>query len=324
MARKFLTFCLFLLGGLGAHAALLPDDIGTFHRVSAKPVTLTDQALWREYGFQEGETATYQSGDTTFTVTAWRLQDATGALGAFEWQRPADAKASPLASEAAETADGALVMHNNYLISFAGHKPDNNELVALAGRLKNVDSAPAPTLPGFMPSANLVPNSERYILGPVGLAKFAPQISPSTVGFHFGTEAQLARFQTSGGELTLGIFDYPTPQIARQKIDEFNKTRDLIAKRTGPLIAVVPAPKDSDAAERLLAQVRYNANLTLDEYVPTRRDNIGNLVINAFQLIGILLVFAAVAGFAFGGFRVLRRRKGEEADAMITLHIVDR
>ena len=76
-------------------------------------------------------------------------------------------------------------------------------------------------------------------------------------------------------------------------------------------------------AERLLSQVRYQAAVTLDEYVPTKRDNIGNLVVNAFSLIGILLAFALVSGLAVGGFRAFRRRgaKGEEADAILALHL---
>ena len=63
--------------------------------------------------------------------------------------------------------------------------------------------------------------------------------------------------------------------------------------------------------------------MTLDEYVPTRRDNIGSLLLNAFILIGILLAFSLVSGLALGGFRAFMRRgnKGEEADAMISLHL---
>jgi hypothetical protein len=62
----------------------------------------------------------------------------------------------------------------------------------------------------------------------------------------------------------------------------------------------------------------------MDEYVPSRRDNIGHLIITAFELIGILLVFSAVAGLSFGGWRVFRRKKGAEPEAVITLHLVDR
>ena len=63
--------------------------------------------------------------------------------------------------------------------------------------------------------------------------------------------------------------------------------------------------------------------MTRDEYVPTRRDNIGVLLKNSFILIGIVLLFGIVAGLFVGGVRTwLRRgRRGEEADSMITLHL---
>jgi hypothetical protein len=85
---------------------------------------------------------------------------------------------------------------------------------------------------------------------------------------------------------------------------------------------VLKAP-DADAAERLLGQVRYQATVTVDEYVPTKRDNIGNLVVNAFVLIGILLAFAVVSGLAVGGLRAYRHRgkQGQEEDVILTLHI---
>lgn len=62
----------------------------------------------------------------------------------------------------------------------------------------------------------------------------------------------------------------------------------------------------------------------MDEYVATRRDNIAHLVLTAFELIGILLIFATIAGLSFGGWRLFRRRKGVEPDAMITLDLADR
>jgi hypothetical protein len=168
-----------------------------------------------------------------------------------------------------------------------------------------------------------VKNSQRYVLGPAGLARFVPGISPAVAGFHQSAEAQVARFQTPAGEMTLALFEYPNPQIARQRFDEFSKTPNVMAKRSGPLVAVVLSPANADAAESLLAQVRYKANLTLDEYVPTHRDNIGHLVVTAFELIGVLLIFCAISGFAFGGWRVFRRKKDADADSVITLHLAD-
>src|SRR5262249_43582196 len=137
---------------------------------------------------------------------------------------------------------------------------------------------------------------------------------------------QVGAFHGAKGDLTLAIFNYPTPQIAMQKVGDFEKIPGAVAKRTGPMVAVVLSPPDADFAERLLSGIRYQAEVTRDEYVPTRRDNIGNLLINAFILIGILLAFAVVSGLALGGYRALLRRghKGEEADAMISLHLENR
>src|SRR5208283_6226332 len=100
--------------------------------------------------------------------------------------------------------------------------------------------------------------------------------------FHLSAEAQFGVFQSPKGPLALTIFRYPTNQIAMLKIGEFEKLPGAVAKRSGPLVAVILSPADPDQAERLLSQVRYQAEITDDQYVPQRKDNIGDLVINAF------------------------------------------
>ena len=305
------------------HAAMWPDTIGAFKRVSAAPIQLSDRPIWDEYGLREAEGARYENGSATFTVAGYRLQDPTGAMAAFQWQRPAKSTASTLAPLAAETSDSATLLHGNYVLSFDGRKPEPAELTALYEGLRNVDDSSLPSLAGYLPSQDLVPNSQRYITGPNALQKFDPAIPPSVAGFHFGAEAQMGVFHSPKGDLILAIFNYPTHQIAMQKEPEFGKLPGAVVKRSGPLVAVVLSPPDPDAAERVLSQVRFHANVTRDEYVPTRRDNIGHLVVTAFELIGILLAFAVVSGFALGGWRAFRRRQrgGEDADALLTLHI---
>jgi hypothetical protein len=306
--------------------AIWPDNIGAWKRTAASEATLTDKPIWDEYGLQSAEAATYESQGQKFSATAWQLHDTTASLAAFDWLRPAQAKPSKVASLAAETAEGLLLVHGNYLIRFDNYKPVMAELATLAESLHNVDSTPLPTLPGYLPPAGLVPNSERYVLGPASLQRFEPEISPSVAGFHLGTEAQIGVFHNPKGDLKLAIFDYPTPQIAMEKVEDFAKVPGAMAKRSGPMVAVILNPADRDAAERLLAQVRYVAEVTRNERVPTRKDNIGDLVVNAFSLIGILLAFATFSGLMVGGLRAIskRRRPGEDTEGMITLHLADR
>jgi hypothetical protein len=318
------VFAIFLMLPLVAAAAILPDQIGPYHRTATTQPALEDRALWGEYGIKAWEAGTYENDKDRLTAAVWQLADSTGALGAFDWQRAsAQGTASKAAPLAAETKDGLLVVHGNYLLRFDGYNPSKEELEAICGTLKNVDNTALPVLTGYLPAENLAPGSERYVIGPVGLERFAQWIPPSVAAFHFGAEAQIGVFHSPKGDVELAIFNYPTAQIAMQKVGDFAKLRGAMAKRSGPLVAVVVSPADADFAERLLGQVRYQAEVTRDEYVPTRRDNPGVLILNIFILIGILGLFAIVSGLAFGGMRVLRRktRKGEDPDAMITLHL---
>jgi len=96
-----------------------------------------------------------------------------------------------------------------------------------------------------------------------------------------------------------------------------------MAKRSGPLVAVVVSPSDPDAAERLLSEVRYQANITFNERVPNARDNVGNLILAVFNLIGLLLGACLVIGLTFG---FMRRwiHWGRAEEPMILLHLQDR
>ena len=269
-----------------AGAAIWPDAIGPYQKTATPNAPLADRAIWDEFGLKTAETALYQGSGKRFTATAYQLQDSTGALAAFDWQRKADAKPSKAGALAAETTDTLLLAHGNYLLLFSGYKPAAPELEGVIEGLRAVDATGLPTLPGYLPSDNLVANSERYITGPVALQAFVPGIPPSVAAFHLSAEAQLGVFHS-------------------------------------PLVAVILSPADPDAAERLLAQVRYQAEITDNEYTPTRRDNIGNLVINAFILTGILGAFCIVSGLCAGGIRAIRRRgkRGDELDPMILLHL---
>jgi len=321
MVKMRFLLSLALLPALAA-AAILPDAVGAHRRVtSGLKLKLADRPIWDELGLKDTDAAGYANIPDAFTLTAFQLADSTAALAALDWQRPASSKPSNAAPLAAETPDGLLLAHGNYLLWFHGYKPSKPELEAFLGSLQQVDHTALPNL--YLPAKGLVPNSERYLTGPAALQAFLPGIPAAAAAFQLGAEAQSAVFHSPKGEVTVAVYNYPTPQIAMKQLPEFEKA-GLTARRSGPLVAVALSPAaDPDLSAGILSQVRYQAQVTVPEHIPTLRDNIGNLVINAFILIGILLSITLVAGLAVGAYRIYQRRGGRDpdADTMISLHL---
>jgi hypothetical protein len=313
---------LLLMMAAAVSAAIFPDKIGEFERGAPASLSMPDRALFDEFGLEATEHADYKSEGKHFTATAWRFKDSTGAMAFFQAHRPSGATPAPLAKLSVATSDGSIYAYGNYVFQFTGTVPLQSDLQPVYAALPKLEQSPLPALMSFLPSTNLIPNSERYILGPVSLERFEPRIAPSVAAFHLGAEGQLAKYKSPKGPLSLAIFYYPTPNMARERLEEFHKIPGAMVKRAGPLVAVTIDPPDLDSAERLLAQVKYEANLTWSQKVPTNEvKGFARTLLNIFVLAGIVLGMCLVAGIAFGGFRVLARKMGRpvEPDSMITL-----
>jgi hypothetical protein len=323
MLQKLLSVV--LLAAPLLHGAILPETIGKWNRGEPTAAAVPDPSVWSEYGLQDSETAPYTDGTQKYTITAYRFSDATGAMAAWEAVRPAQTQPSKLMGLSAETDSDAYVAAGNYLFIFKGYKITPEELSHVVATVPHYGHSPLPTLPKHLPPG-YIPDSERYITGPAGLAHYAPAISPSTAGFSFSAEAALAKYPFNGKEATLLIFSYPTMEMARDRYPQFQKVPGALAKRVGPLVAVALNPPSPDDAERLLAQVKYQAEVTLPERVPTPKDNPVNLFWNIFILCCVLAVFCVLSGLVVGGLRVLMRRGGAggDGDEMISLHLSGR
>jgi len=284
-------------------------------RKTVTPLHPEPAAVWSEYGLQEAERAEYANATARFAITAWRLTDATNAQAAMQLLR------------GARPADSTIQQRGNYVLQFEGRQPPEEETMSqLILSMPRFDHSSLPALTGFLPVAARHGNSERYILGPASLEAFVPGMSPSLVAFHFGTEGQLARYKDKDGDVTMVLFNYPNPQIAKERLAAFQEQKQYIARRSGPLVSVVTQTPTPDAAERFLSQVRWEVNVTLNQSMPDPKgDNIGVLFLNVTKFSGIMFVFALLAGLAFAGFRFLGRKfsgqKPGEDTVMIALRI---
>jgi hypothetical protein len=306
-------------------AGILPDTIGAWQKGQASNPVVPEPKVWTEYGLQDAENAPYTDGDRKFSIDAWRFNDATGAMAAFYEIRPAGAHVAPLMGLSAEGADKQIVAAGNYLFVFTGYRITPEELSHVVATVPKYEHSPLPSLPRYMPTG-AIPGTERYIMGPAGLAQFLPAIPSSTAGFHFSAEGQMAKYGKKGKETTVVIFSYPAMEMARDRYVHFQAIPGAVAKRTGPLVAVALNASSPDEAENLLSQVKYQLAVTVPERPAPPKVNFGDLLVSVVEFVLVVLAFCVASGVMVGGLRILLRRSGAsgEGDAMISLHLTGR
>ena len=105
--------------------------------------------------------------------------------------------------------------------------------------------------------------------------------------------------------------------------DAFQKIAGVLAKRSGPLVAVIVSPADLDDAERLLAQVKYEPAIIWSQKIPEPQGNPGDLLMGIGVLSGVLIVLSLLFGFFLGGFRVALARfgLGSARETFTSLHL---
>lgn len=278
----------------------------------------------KEYGFRDFSTAVYaRNGTEKLTVRAARFADASGAYGAFTFYRVPAMLEEKIGDRGASWNNRVLFFKGNILVdavfqqvtamSAAELRDLSLDLPLPAGNAGNL-----PSLPSYLPQQSSIPNSAKYVLGPATLSAVNAPVPARMVDFSSGAEVMLGKFNTSGGEATLMVIDYPTPQIAAQELRRFEAAQSaspttlpspLYNRRTGPLVAVATGAISQSEARALLASVNYEANVTWNENTYfSKKDNIGNLVVNVIILCAIIGGLAIVAGIAFGGLRLLVKR----------------
>jgi hypothetical protein len=279
----------------------------------------TNASLLKEYGLADVELATYTRAGRKLTIRAARFQNASGAYGAFTYYKSAPMITEKIGDQGASLNERVLFYRANILIDAAFEDltaMSAAELRELASDLTvpRDNTAQLPGLPAYLPRESYEKNSAKYVMGPVGLEKIAAPVTAQLVDFGSDAEVVTGKFTTSKGTATLTLISYPTPAIAAdhlKKIDEVQPANaQVFDKRTGPILVLASGPISQSEAKALLASVNYEANVTWNENTHfTQKDNIGNLVVNILYLCFIIAGFCVVSGLAFGGLRVLIKRR---------------
>jgi hypothetical protein len=276
-----------------------------------------------EYGFVAGEHGTYKKRSGTVQVDVYRMKDPSGAYGLLTYLRVPNMRRAKLAYHSFLSNDEALILAGNLVVDIRGKdlRRHQAEWKTLAHDLgAHAEGGVLPTLREQLPVKNLVPGTDRYVLGPQTLNQFFPVAVGDLVGFGTGAEAEVARYRSGKGEAALLLVDLPTPQIATGILNQLAGKYDVNGSKPGSgapiyakrlmttLVMVTGAPTAGDA-HALLNQVQSSEVLTWNEPAPKKNEpDIGTIVVGTIVGTGIICAFAIVAGLAFGGLRLAVKR----------------
>src|ERR1022692_3676367 len=297
----------------------------------------------KEYGFVRLEKAAYTRDDgRNLTIRAAVFEDASGAYGAFTYYYSPEMEEETIGGQAAFLNNRVLFYQGNVLVDAGFDRMSvmsAAQLRQLAGLLPQAAGGKnkPPSLPAYLPKRtfagssdrssekNLEKNTTKYILGPVTLDRVGSPLPTSMVDFKSGAEVVIGKYAVNAGDSTLMLIEYPTPQIAAERLRQIDASHQLTQQqpgvvpildvgpffdtRTGPILVIAAGPLSKSEARSLMSSISYEADVTWNEntYV-TKKDNLANFLFNAILLCGIVVGLALVAGIAFGGLRLLIKR----------------
>lgn len=313
-------------------SAILPPQFAGWHisgsaKTSKDPAVAdaVNAALLKEFGLTDFESGTYTRDDgRKVALKAIRFADASGAYGAFTFYKMPQMLKESIPDQGSSLNERVLFYRGNILVDAVFEKLSAMSAAELrdlsaalplpAGNTRNL-----PSLPAYLPKSDYVTNTAKYVVGPVGLEKISAPLSAQLVDFNSSAEVATGTYQTSDGLATLMLIEYPTPQLAAEHLRLIDAAGQATAqpgspiaiagpifdKRTGPMLVIATGAISQKEARALLSAVNYEADVTWNENTyQGKKNNLANLLLNVFMLCGILIVFAGVAGLAFGGIRI--------------------
>jgi hypothetical protein len=281
-----------------------------------------------EYGMKDFAAGAYRHGSSQVRLRAMRFADATGAYGAFTFYRKPGMRPEAIGSGGAGNESEIVFWSGVTVVDATFESSAVNErasLKALSAALPPAggSSGVAPTLPDYLPAKALDKTTVRYAIGPRAYTRGGGVLPPDAIDFSRDAEVVTAQYSAGNGAGTLTLIEYPTPQMsigAEKNLAALLKgplpatlqqgnAAALSVNRSGPLVAVTSGNFSSAEARSLLAQVKYQADVTWNRPGNTVNEvkNAASMLLGIAYLTAVLAACALLLGFFLGGGRALWR-----------------
>jgi hypothetical protein len=204
-------------------------------------------------------------------VEIFGFERSYGARGAFVYLRPAGAVSSPFQGywsgvgssgriSAAVGHGTTLVVWKNYVLRFRNDAPSREVLHSVLEQLPRVDLVE----PGEGDCCNyFIGSSERLLLGPISLRKFAGRVPASIAGFDLGARGRVSRFETPAGPMVKITLEYGSEQLARERFTDLRGLAGARVRLSKRQVGLIFDAADERQADELLGAVGPDENQTV-------------------------------------------------------------
>jgi len=283
-----------------------------------------DPGIEHEYGVTAFTARTYQFGRHRADVLIEQTTDTSAAYGLLTFYRAPTMKTVAGIPLADALGDTTLMVRGAAFIrcSVTGRdvlpEQDYRALLITIG-------GPPPTkraveqLPASLPSRGLVQESEKYILGPLAMARVLPSLPVKPIGFGSGAEVQTADYALGPDKLTLVAINYPTPQIARAAFEAIAgsvgpstgaNSGEFEFRREDTYVLVTLKSTSATAANRFLDQFKVAKTISPDQVTSEHSDAmqlVNLLFANAVLIVGLACISLLGGLVVFGSKRLARK-----------------
>jgi hypothetical protein len=185
--------------------------------------------IFFEYGFSRAIARRYASGDKSITVDIYEMNNPKAAFGIYSVQRDSKTPALAVGDDGSSSETMVSFCQERFYVIIAANLSDDSikkisVQIALAVSQKINKSSPLPDLLGKLPKSNLVPRSEGYVSGLLGLNTQLYLGDSNILGINGRTvECVFAHYQNKENEAHLLAIRYPGSAAATAA---FNSARE--------------------------------------------------------------------------------------------------
>jgi len=291
--------------------------------------------LIREYGLRDMAFGAYvHTNGMKVRVEIFRMINFVAAYGAYSLERSAQAERVAVGTEGALEANRLGFFKGEYYLRLMAEvgTADRVALLDLARSLEGQVRArhsEIPVLIQHLPSDSLVPGTERFVAGPLALARFGDfqDLDDVFLLSNEAVEAAVAEYRSGDTISPLMIVEYHTPQLAAtayrqaqnyfQSLPEAGRARRIL-KREGNYLIEVLNVQDPPAAQMVVDQIDYAPSIhwlkknpfeDLPPFQSIPEISLIDFYLTAFGFIGVSLLIAFTGGVLLGTCFFLWRRR---------------